>query len=62
MGKSINPIWGSFNAKDEAVVGSAPGPIVLMSLQPVIPRRVALQQSLPPLHRLVLFTIHQPKL
>jgi hypothetical protein len=52
MGKSINPMWCSFNAKGEAVVGSAPGPIVLMSLQPVIPRRVALQQSLPPLHRL----------
>ena len=44
MGKSINPIWCSFNAKGEAIVGSAPGPIVLMSLQPVIPRLVALQQ------------------
>jgi hypothetical protein len=31
---------------------SAPGPIVLMSLQSAIPWRVALQQSLPPLHRL----------
>src|ERR1700682_4080481 len=40
-----------------ALVGSranpAPRPIVSMSLQPAIPRRVALQQSPPPLHRLL---------
>src|SRR6476660_5150074 len=53
MGKSINPMWCSFNAQGEAVAGSAPGPIVLMSLQSAIPWRVALQQSPPPLHRLV---------
>ena len=52
MGKSINPMWRSFNAQGEAFAGSAPGPIVLMSLQSAIPWRVALQQSPPPLHRL----------
>src|SRR5215471_4346650 len=52
MGKSINPMWGSFQARDEAAFGSAPGLIVLMSLQPAIPWRVALQQSSPPLHRM----------
>src|ERR1700682_3215762 len=31
----------------------APRPIVSMSLRPAIPRRVALQQSPPPLHRLL---------
>ena len=34
-----------------AVSGSAPTLIVLMSLQPAIPWRVALPQSPPPLHR-----------
>src|SRR5436309_9490586 len=53
MGKSINPMWCSFNAQGEAVAGSAPGPIVLMSLQSAIPWRVALLHCLPPLHRLV---------
>src|SRR5215813_3112448 len=52
MGKSINPMWCSFNAQGEAISGFAPGPIVLMSSQPDIPWRVALQQSSPPLHRL----------
>src|SRR6476646_1253438 len=52
MGKSINPMWRSFNAQGEAVAGSASGPIVLMSLQPAIPWRVALLHCPPPLHRL----------
>ena len=42
----------SFNAPGEAVAGSAPGPIVLMSLQPVIPQWVALLHCPLPLHRL----------
>ena len=37
--------------RGEAVVGFAPGPIVLMSLRPAIPRRVGLHQSPPPLCR-----------
>src|ERR1700675_3756549 len=49
MGRSISPMW------EEAVAGSdpraAPRLIVPMSLQLVIPRRVALQQSPPPLHQ-----------
>src|SRR3954468_24578315 len=52
MGKSINPMWSSFQTQGEAVLGLAPGLIVLMSLQPAIPWRVALQQSSPPLYRL----------
>src|SRR6516225_11914323 len=52
MGKSINPMRSSFPAQGEAVASFAPGPIVLMSLQPAIPWRVALQQRSPPLHRL----------
>src|SRR3954464_11164229 len=55
MGKSINPMF-SFTirgeAQGEAPFGSAPSLIVLMSLQPAIPRQVALLQCLPPLHRL----------
>lgn len=53
MGKSINPMWCSFNVPGEAIAGSAPGPIVWMSLQPAIPWRVALLHCPPPLHRLV---------
>src|ERR1700732_4900999 len=49
MGRSISPMEG------EPVAGSdpsaAPRLIVPMSLQLVIPRRVALQQSSPPLHQ-----------
>src|SRR5260370_27889094 len=49
MGRSISPM------QEETVAGSdpraAPRLIVPMSLQPVIPRRVALQQSSPPLHQ-----------
>ena len=52
MGKSINPMWRSFRTQGEAVFGFAPGFIVLMSLQPAIPWRGALQQSPPLLHRL----------
>src|ERR1700676_5250056 len=48
MGRSISPM-------EEPVAGSdpsaAPRLIVPMSLQLVIPRRVALQQSSPPLHQ-----------
>jgi hypothetical protein len=51
MGKSINPMF-SFTIRGEALFGSAPSLIVLMSLQPAIPRQVALLQCLPPLHRL----------
>src|SRR6185312_14880787 len=51
MGKSINPMF-SFTMRGEAPFGSAPSLIVLMSLQPAIPRQVALLQWLPPLHRL----------
>jgi hypothetical protein len=51
MGKSINPMWDSFNTQGEALIGFALGLIVLMSLQPAIPWRVALQQSSPPLHQ-----------
>jgi hypothetical protein len=50
MGRSISPM------EEEPVAGSdptaAPRLIVPMSLQLVIPRRVALQQSSPPLHQL----------
>ena len=37
-------MWASFQTQGEAVSGFAPGLIVLMSLQPDIPWRVALQQ------------------
>jgi len=49
MAKSINPMF-SFTIRGEAPFGSAPSLIVLMSLQPPIPRQVALLQRLPPLH------------
>jgi hypothetical protein len=45
-------MWGSFQTQGEAGSGFALGFIVLMSLQPAIPWRVALQQSSPPLYRL----------
>src|SRR6266567_1853046 len=49
MGRSISPM------EEEPVAGSdpraAPRLIVPMSLQLVIPQRVALQQSSPPLHQ-----------
>src|ERR1019366_8582476 len=49
MGRSISPM------RERTVAGSdpriAPRLIVPMSLQLVIPRRVALQQSSPPLHQ-----------
>ena len=51
MGKSINPMF-SFTIRGEFSIGFAPSLIVLMSLQPAIPRQVALLQCLPPLHRL----------
>src|SRR5437763_3929306 len=51
MGKSINPMF-SFTIRGESPFGSVPSLIVLMSLQPAIPRQVALLQCLPPLHRL----------
>jgi DNA replication protein DnaC len=41
----------SLRVRGEAVSNSAPGPIVLMSLRPVIPWRVGLHQSPPPLHQ-----------
>ena len=51
MGKSINPMF-CFTIRGDAVSGSAPSLIVLMSLQPAIPWQVALLQCPPPLHRL----------
>ncbi len=48
MGKSFNPILVF-----ETLSGAAQSSIVLMSLQPAIPRRVALLHCPPPLHRLV---------
>jgi hypothetical protein len=51
MGKSINPM-GTYKIRGEAVFNSAPTLIVLMSLQPAIPWRVALLHYPPPLHRL----------
>jgi hypothetical protein len=49
MSRSINPICLGW--RGEAEEGFAPSLIVLMSLRPDIPWRVALQQSPPPLHR-----------
>ena len=51
MGKSINPM-GTSKIRSGAVCNSAPSLIVLMSLQPAIPWRVALLHCPPPLHRL----------
>ena len=45
--------------QDEALTGFALRPIVLMSLQPAIPWRVALLHCPPPLHRLVTM-LHRP--
>jgi len=52
MGKSINPMCFSFNSQSEAIAGLALELIVLMSLQTVIPWRIALLHCPPPLHRL----------
>ena len=52
----------SFKARGEAVSGSAPGPIVLMSLRPAIPWRVGLHQSPPPLRQPVSMLNHRLKL
>ena len=53
MGRSINPMWWLVSSKGrERRVLPPPAPIVSMSLQPVIPWRVALQHGPPPLHRL----------
>src|SRR6202049_1733298 len=59
MGKSINPMCCFLKTEGEAIPGSAPGPIVSMSLQPAIPWRVALLHCPPPLHRLD-FLYHPP--
>jgi len=48
MGKSIDPMW---KEKTGSSCAHSRRSSVLMSLQPVIPRRVALQQCPPPLHR-----------
>ncbi len=68
MGKSINPM-GTSKIRGEAVCNSAPSlialkhdsfaAIVLMSLQPAIPWRVALLHCPPPLHRLD-YMFHPP--
>src|ERR1700688_1874252 len=50
MGRSIDPM--SEKTKTGSGPAAAPRLIVPMSLQRAIPRRVALQQSSPPLHRL----------
>jgi hypothetical protein len=61
MGKSINPMGDFLKPKPqgEAEAGCALGPIVLMSLQPAIPWRVALLHCPPPLRRLVTM-LHRP--
>jgi hypothetical protein len=61
MGKSINPMGDFLKPKPqgEALPGFAPRPIVLMSLQPAIPWRVALLHCPPPLHRLDTI-LHRP--
>ena len=43
IGKSINPMCSSLTTGDQLSFRFAPGSIVLMSLRPAIPRRVALQ-------------------
>src|SRR5580658_6087221 len=50
MGRSLGPM--SEKTKTGSDLTAAPRLIVPMSLPPAIPRRVALQQSSPPLHRL----------
>src|SRR3954454_21518071 len=52
MGKSINPMWCFSKTQGETLPSLALGLIVLMSLQPAIPWRVALLHCPPPLHRL----------
>src|SRR5947209_16804073 len=59
MDKSINPMYVLLKIQGEAISGSAPGLIVLMSLHPAIPWRVALLHCSPPLHRLD-FMYHLP--
>jgi hypothetical protein len=62
MGKSINPM-GDFpkpKPQGETMTGAALRPIVLMSVQPVIPWRVALLHCPPPLHRWLPCCIRQP--
>ena len=61
MGKSINPMGDFLKPKPqgETMTGSALRPIVLMSLQPAIPWRVALLHCPPPLHRLDTI-LHRP--
>src|SRR6266849_4312582 len=50
MGRSIGPMSKTTETGSDPT--AAPRLIVLMSLQPAIPRRVALQQSSPPLYQL----------
>jgi hypothetical protein len=61
MGKSINPMCFLFHTQGEVIPGSAPGPIVLMSLQPAIPW---LHSCIARLRFTgwIISTIHQPKL
>jgi hypothetical protein len=61
MGKSINPMCDFLKPKPqgETMTGSALRLIVLMSLQPAIPWRVALLHCPPPLHRLDTI-LHRP--
>ena len=51
MGKSFDPIGVAGGMRDAKLCNSTPRPIVSMSFQLVIPWRVALQQSPPPLHQ-----------
>ena len=62
MSKSIHPMCSWFQPAGEAVIGSARGLIVWMSLQLAIPWRVALQRSPPPLYQPVPFSSNRPKL
>src|SRR5947199_2633417 len=60
MGKSINPMYGLFENPRQSHLGlRLGGLIVLMSLLPAIPWRVALLHCPPPLHRLD-FMYHPP--
>jgi len=62
MGKSINPMCLSFNSQSEAIPGFALELIVLMSLQTVIPWRIALLHVRHRFTGWILCTTHQPKL
>jgi len=54
--RAFSQAWGSYrNHQEEERASHRPLLVATMSLPPAIPRRVARQQSPPPLHRLMLF-------